>query len=547
MGRMSKRPLSSAISNQRKQATFHDKVMILDWYHENGKKQGKTVSHFRENGFPNLNQPTLSRWLKNESSLREQHDKLSPSKKRHRTTKHPEFDAALSTWVDTLEQKKFVGLTGCVIKEVAKKIYDTLEIPEDERLKLSEGWLSRFKERCGLRFSQSHGEGASAPIETVEKERERLQSLIRSLLEEGYKMEDLYNMDETALFYASVPESGLSREIRSGQKQVKTRITLAITVNYTGNDRVDPVFIGHAKKPRCFGKKSGKELGFVYYHNAKAWMTGEIFRDWISAWNNRLKKQDRRIVLFVDNFSGHRVDHSEITHIRLEFFSPNLTAHVQPCDAGIIRAFKAQYRRLFVLRVIDKLVTAQVDKDLFKIDQLQAMKLVSLAWSKVSDATILNCWKHTGILPEVGVVKDGPDRIDNETKELQYSLDELKICAQISGISLDLVPAEEFADINGESDAIVHCQLGIEDIADLVANKNQEESSAGDEEEDTDDGFQEIKAETALAHVIGLQDFFAQNGILEFESPLEKCHTFIRDMLAQQPRRQAKITEYFQT
>ena len=59
-----------------------------------------------------------------------------------------------------------------------------------------------------------------------------------------------------------------------------------------------------------------------------------------------MRLQSRRICLFVDNFSGHNIAY-EPTNIRLEWFEPNLTSHIQPLDAGIIHCFKAQYRRMF--------------------------------------------------------------------------------------------------------------------------------------------------------------------------------------------------------
>ena len=37
------------------------------------------------------------------------------------------------------------------------------------------------------------------------------------------------------------------------------------------------LIIGHAKKPRCFQKKTGDRLGFNYRSNLKAWMTGVLF------------------------------------------------------------------------------------------------------------------------------------------------------------------------------------------------------------------------------------------------------------------------------
>ena len=51
-------------------------------------------------------------------------------------------------------------------------------------------------------------------------------------------------------------------------------------------DRFRPLFIGRAARPRCFNKRTGNELGFLYFHNKKAWMTsrliiGIIFQEYL--------------------------------------------------------------------------------------------------------------------------------------------------------------------------------------------------------------------------------------------------------------------------
>lgn len=67
---------------------------------------------------------------------------------------------------------------------------------------LSEGWLTRFKIWHGLKDLKRHGEAASANPEVVKMEQCRIQGLIKK---NGYQLRDIFNMDETGLFYAYVP------------------------------------------------------------------------------------------------------------------------------------------------------------------------------------------------------------------------------------------------------------------------------------------------------------------------------------------------------
>jgi hypothetical protein len=76
-------------------------------------------------------------------------------------------------------------------------------------------------------------------------------------------------------------------------------------------------------------------------------MTAYLYQEWIQQWDRELQEKGRKILLFQDNFSGHIVP-DNLQNIRVENFQPNLTAHVQPKDQGIIRCFKAHYHARFI-------------------------------------------------------------------------------------------------------------------------------------------------------------------------------------------------------
>ena len=111
-----------------------------------------------------------------------------------------------------------------------------------------------------------------------------------------------------------------------------------------------------------------------------------------------MAQHDRHIILLIDNFAGHNISYQP-KNIRVEFFAPNLTSYVQPCDAGIIRCFKAHYHHAFCLRALDADEAGQ--ENIYKIDLLEAMLMAKAAWSKVTAATIEHCWNHTKIQPSL--------------------------------------------------------------------------------------------------------------------------------------------------
>lgn len=103
------------------------------------------------------------------------------------------------------------------------------------------------------------------------------------------------------------PSRGLSDQKQSGVKGRKVRLTYAFTTNASGSEKLKPFIIGKAQKPRPFKGKTGEDLGFYYRNNVKAWMTGELYQNWIHAWDEELEAKGRKILLLQDNFSGHIV------------------------------------------------------------------------------------------------------------------------------------------------------------------------------------------------------------------------------------------------
>ena len=96
-----------------------------------------------------------------------------------------------------------------------------------------------------------------------------------------YEEENIFNMDETGLFWRQPPTSGLGTQVRPGQKKEKARITLVICVNATGSERFPIWMIGTAKNPRSLKGINLQALGGVWTSNKKAWMTAFIMGQWL--------------------------------------------------------------------------------------------------------------------------------------------------------------------------------------------------------------------------------------------------------------------------
>ena len=93
-----------------------------------------------------------------------------------------------------------------------------------------DGWLAKFKQRFHLKCYTVSGESAEVIDEKlVEQERLKLQEITKD-----YSPDDVYNADESALFYRLQPNKTLASSALNGIIESKERLTVMFAVNATG-------------------------------------------------------------------------------------------------------------------------------------------------------------------------------------------------------------------------------------------------------------------------------------------------------------------------
>ena len=101
--------------------------------------------------------------------------------------------------------------------------------------------------------------GEAGSVEIHESSIQEQLRKIRDIIQH-YELKDIYNMDETGLFYRSAPKKTISTNSVPGVKVDKARLTVCFFCNADGSSKLSPIIIGKSEKPRCFNKKSGKIL-----------------------------------------------------------------------------------------------------------------------------------------------------------------------------------------------------------------------------------------------------------------------------------------------
>ena len=213
----------------------------------------------------------------------------------------------------------------------------------------------------------------------------------------GYLPADIYNADETGLYYRALPERSMvvRGDPRKGINTSKERVTVLLACSAAG-EKLKPLLIGKSAKPRCFKGVDKAAIPVTYRANRKALMTGVLFKEWLEKLNNSMNVQGRNILLFVDNCAAY--PGLTMSNIKMVCLPPNTTSRLQPCDAGIIVALKAHYRKRLTRHVLSEMDDAQTASQLSKrVDMLDVIRWGHLAWASVSDTTIRKCFAKCGL------------------------------------------------------------------------------------------------------------------------------------------------------
>jgi hypothetical protein len=250
----------ASTSGKRCTLSIEQKLEILEALKT--KKPDDVAKHF------NIGYSTVKKIRQNEEEIRKiALNNGNLNRKRRRESPNEEIGEALIAWFHQMRVQN-ATINGPLMLEKAKQLSITLGHQDFEP---SHGWLERLKLRHNIKFIKISGERAAADQAGAEN---WINNVLPAVIE-GYDLNEVFNADETGLYYKAAPSGTLAvaGSHPTGGKAPKDRVTVLLLCNSTGTEK-KAYTIGKFKNPRCF-KRARPPL--PYYSSKNAWMTSWIW------------------------------------------------------------------------------------------------------------------------------------------------------------------------------------------------------------------------------------------------------------------------------
>ncbi|KAF7167950.1 hypothetical protein CNMCM6106_003299 [Aspergillus hiratsukae] len=363
-----------------------------------------------------------------------------------------------------------------------------------------------FQSRGGIKRPRSkHGEAqslsedaagslsADAAAEMIEIPVPR--DLVLSML----SLRDIFNCDETGLCWKMPPDQRLPTV--SSRKKEKTRICALFCCNSDASERLPIWFIGCARRPRAFTAAgiNPENLGCKWRSNTKASMGGDIFKEWLLWFDQRMG--GRKVALLLDNLSIHKAAYVEIgeqlQNTLVIWLPGHSTSRFQPLDQGIVRMWKAYWKREWILYVM-----AEFDRGFNPISTmtiLQALWWAIPAWNiDVKDDIIRQCFKNALTIEDI-------HEIDNDEIELMDEIQQGIQKLELSNHIQEAMSIRQFLDPADE-----HVNDDFVDLDDNLISQLHPENRASDDDDDAWEALPQISPAEGLECLYKLRLFEEQ-------------------------------------
>ncbi|XP_077397631.1 heterogeneous nuclear ribonucleoprotein U-like protein 1 isoform X5 [Festucalex cinctus] len=537
-----------ALKRHRKMLTIQEKIKLLDMLRE-GHSYATVACHY------GLNESTIRYIKKQEKNIRYTASvSFNLSAKRTATSQNAtilRMESALALWITDCRRKNVE--MDVDVREKARQLFASFarnaddpgdyEKPQDgpsmksapnpTEFYASKGWYNRFKKRFNLLNLSLYGGSASVAQEADEYSKETFKAIVEG---GGYKPEQVFNMDETSLYWKSLPSRTFimtEGTQASGFKDHKDRLSLIMCVNAAGY-MIKPALLYKSKNPRSLKNKNKNLLPVYWMHNPKGWISKLLTCDWfhqcfippVKLYLGQLGFEFK-VLLLMDNTEGHALGLS-YKGVRLEFLPQNTASLLQPMARGVLRVFKALYIRNVLQRLVeavdsDENVTLETCWRDYTI--ATCLQNIQKAVKEMKKETLNACWEklwptcvqdHTGF---------SPDEICHAAVD-----ESVKLAKLLGGEGFSDMTHDDIVDlIDRHSNPLTN-----EDLIELMKSANEEEAEEAVEEDDSGLSLERLtKMVTAAERLRGMAEDWdpEMDRAAHFQSDIDGAINVYKDLL----------------
>ncbi|XP_049670558.1 tigger transposable element-derived protein 4 [Accipiter gentilis] len=463
MAEASGSPLPEPAARRKKSISIEEKIGIISAV-ESGKKKADVAAKY------GIKKNSLSSIMKNKEKVLEAFESLrfDPKRKRLRTAFYADLEEALMKWY-RIARCLNVPVNGPMLRLKANDFAQKLGHSD---FKCSNGWLDRFKSRYGLAFRAQPVEAAHTT--RVDAPTLWYQNVLPYYLND-YQPKNMFYIQETGLLYQMLPHNtfAFKGETCSVGTLSKERITVVVGTNMDGSEKLPLLVIGKNKSPCSF--KDVKSLPVDYEANDMAWMTSEVFEQWVRKLDDRFQAQQRRVVILIDSLPAH-TEVKNLKSVKL-VFSPLDSSSCTATKQGVIRSLKVKYRYCLIKRFVD---CVEGNKE-FMLTLLDAIEMLYLCWREVTPKTIVKSYNEAGFRLET--------KANGNDTEVESDFD-LIAHAQAAGVEFpEGLSLEEYAALD---DGLVTYEMPTNNERMCAKERTADKAGTcvGDEDEDEGDQFQ---------------------------------------------------------
>uniref|UniRef100_A0A8D0DG22 Tigger transposable element derived 4 n=1 Tax=Salvator merianae TaxID=96440 RepID=A0A8D0DG22_SALMN len=430
-------PSPLPVVRKKQSLSIKDKIDIIAAI-ESGQQKREIVERY------GIKKNSLTSIMKNKGKVLEafESQQFDPKRKRLRTAFYADLEVALLKWYRTAQCSN-IPVNGPLLRFKANNFAHKFGHTD---FKCSNGWIDRFKARYGLVFGSQPRPALTTSTSAALTTATVWQQNILPYYLKVYQRNDIFNVMETGLIYRMLPSHTFvfKGETYSMGKISNERLTVVVGTNINASEKL-PLLVVEKNKMPCYFQDR-KSLSVEYQASPVAWITSEMFEQWVSNLDKKFQTQDRHVVIFAGPFPI-QPEVKNLKSIRLVFFPSCLPSIFTAMKQRIIKSLKRKYRYLLLQRFVD---SVEHGKE-FKLTLSDAVDMLHICWEAVSPGTIIKSYCEAGFLSQteekIDAESDGENSFDLTVYALTAGIDFLNGLSleEYTALDDDLLTSEKFS------------------------------------------------------------------------------------------------------